>query len=292
MTTIYIDVLVCLNLIVNYFLLLAVGKFLSLPRKRWRLLLGAFLGGFYSLYILLPKTAPWLTILVEILMAITIAMTAFGRKRLLKTCSCFFAMSFLFAGSMYLLWKVAAPDQLIMNNGVVYFQISPLLLIGATVGSYGLVRLFQRLTGRAVPQELFCQVQVIHKGNGISFRAKVDTGNQLREPFSQLPVIVVKETLISNLTKQVENERGFRLIPFHSLDQEGVLPGFLPEKIIVEHSGEIFECQGYLGLCEPEQLPKDFDGLMNSELLITTGVKGKEHERIKISVSKAETKDL
>ena len=55
MTTIYIDILVCLNVIVNYFLLLASGKFLSRPYKRWRILLGAFLGGLYSLYILLPQ---------------------------------------------------------------------------------------------------------------------------------------------------------------------------------------------------------------------------------------------
>ena len=136
MTTIYIDILVCLNVIVNYFLLLASGKFLSRPYKRWRILLGAFLGGLYSLYILLPQLAQWFTILVELAMAATITLTAFGRKGILKTCSCFFAMSFLFAGSMFLLWKTAAPKNLIINNGVVYFQISPLLLIGTTVASY------------------------------------------------------------------------------------------------------------------------------------------------------------
>ena len=92
MTTIYIDILVCLNVIVNYFLLLASGKFLSRPYKRWRILLGAFLGGLYSLYILLPQLAQWFTILVELAMAATITLTAFGREGILKTCSCFFAI--------------------------------------------------------------------------------------------------------------------------------------------------------------------------------------------------------
>lgn len=136
--------------------------------------------------------------LVELAMAATITLTAFGRKGILKTCSCFLSMSFLFAGSMFLLWKTAAPKNLIINNGVVYFQISPLLLIGTTVASYVLVRLFQRITGRAVPEELFCMVQVVHRGKRAVFRAKVDTGNQLREPFSHLPVIVVKETAVSH----------------------------------------------------------------------------------------------
>lgn len=286
MTTIYIDVLVCLNFIVNYFLLLAAGKFLSRSCKRWRMLLGAFLGGLYSLYILLPEIAAWFTMLTELAMAVAIALTAFGRKGLLKTCSCFFAMSFLFAGAMFLIWKIIAPSNLILNNGVVYFQISPLFLIGATVLSYVLVRLFQRITGRPVPQELFCTVQVFYRGQKAVFRAKVDTGNQLREPFSHLPVIVVKKTAVLGLAPGTGEESNFRMIPFHSLDQEGILPGFLPDRIIVEHGKDTFECQGYLGVCKPEQLPPDFDGLMNAELLISTGMKGKEHEKVKNRVSK------
>lgn len=95
-------------------------------------------------------------------------------------------MSFLFAGSMFLLWKTAAPKNLIINNGVVYFQISPLLLIGTTVASYVLVRLFQRITGRAVPEELFCMVQVVHRGKRAVFRRQSGYRNQLREPFSHL----------------------------------------------------------------------------------------------------------
>ena len=183
MTTIYIDILVCLNVIVNYFLLLASGKFLSRPYKRWRILLGAFLGGLYSLYILLPQLAQWFTILVELAMAATITLTAFGRKGILKTCSCFFAMSFLFAGSMFLLWKTAAPKNLIINNGVVYFQISPLLLIGTTVASYVLVRLFQRITGRAVPEELFCMVQVVIGVSGRSSAPKWIPATSFGSPF-------------------------------------------------------------------------------------------------------------
>ena len=41
-----------------------------------------------------------------------------------------------------------------------------------------------------------------------------------------------------------------------------------------------------MGVCKPEQLPPDFDGLMNAELLISTGMKGKEHEKVKNRVSK------
>ena len=41
---IYVDVLVAINLFVNYFLLLATAKFFSLSVKRYRILLASALG--------------------------------------------------------------------------------------------------------------------------------------------------------------------------------------------------------------------------------------------------------
>ena len=51
---VYIDVLLGVNLFVNYFLLLAVGRFLHLAVRRLRLLAGAAVGAVFSLSILLP----------------------------------------------------------------------------------------------------------------------------------------------------------------------------------------------------------------------------------------------
>ena len=46
--TIYIDVLIATNIFINYFLLLAVAKFLHSNAKRWRLVLASVLGAAYS----------------------------------------------------------------------------------------------------------------------------------------------------------------------------------------------------------------------------------------------------
>ena len=53
---------------------------------------------------------------------------------------------------------------------------------------------------------------------------------------------------VSHLAPESGEELNFRMIPFHSLDQEGVLPGFLPDRIMIEHGKDHFECRGYLGL--------------------------------------------
>ncbi len=49
MKTIYADTLVLLNAAVDYLLLLCAGKLCALPLRRWRLALGALLGGAYAL---------------------------------------------------------------------------------------------------------------------------------------------------------------------------------------------------------------------------------------------------
>ena len=50
----YVDVLLGLNLFINYFLLLSVAKFLRISVRRLRLLAGAAIGAAYSLVILVP----------------------------------------------------------------------------------------------------------------------------------------------------------------------------------------------------------------------------------------------
>lgn len=53
-TKIYVDVLVVINIFINYFLLSAASLIVRLKPKRIRLAAGAFTGGAYSLVIFCP----------------------------------------------------------------------------------------------------------------------------------------------------------------------------------------------------------------------------------------------
>ena len=75
--TVYIDVLIGVNLFINYFLLLAVARFLHLPVRRGRMIAGAALGAFYALSIFLPELPSILALLIKLLMSATIIWAAF-----------------------------------------------------------------------------------------------------------------------------------------------------------------------------------------------------------------------
>ena len=61
---IYIDVLIAVNLFINYFLIISTAKFLHLKTQKSRLILGEILGGIYSLYILLPPTNFFVSLII------------------------------------------------------------------------------------------------------------------------------------------------------------------------------------------------------------------------------------
>ena len=67
MKTIYLDVLLCLNLYINYFVLRATAKLLHAKLRTGRCLLAAGVGSLFSLTILLPPMPPVYSILFKLL---------------------------------------------------------------------------------------------------------------------------------------------------------------------------------------------------------------------------------
>jgi stage II sporulation protein GA (sporulation sigma-E factor processing peptidase) len=231
---IYIDILVGVNLFINYFLLLAVSKLLSLPVKRLRLLLAASLGAVGSLSILLPEISMFFSFLLKLAMSALIVLAAYpltGLKDFLRELAAFYVISFSFAGFMIALWYFFAPQGLIIKNSVVYFNISPLFLVGMTVICYFVIRLIHRITGRQAPEDLFCTIRIDMNGRTVSCSAKVDTGNTLKEPFSNAPVAVVCEDCISEIIPKQKEK--IRLVPYQSVSGTGLLPAFKPDKLTV-----------------------------------------------------------
>ena len=101
--TIYLDILFCVNFVVDYILLLTVRRFLSLSCRRRRLLAGAAAGGLLSCVILLPPMPFVVSLAVDILSACIVVAAAFapmGRPEFIRTAFVFFAVSFVYCGMM------------------------------------------------------------------------------------------------------------------------------------------------------------------------------------------------
>ncbi len=279
--TIYADILVTVNLYVDFFLLWCVKKFLGLRVRNRRLVLGALAGAALSLTALLPEPPPPVSLILGLLTALAVTAAAFAplKSRMFwKAAVCFWVFTLLLAGFFLFLLRFFAPKSVAVLGSVVYFDLSPLLLFLFTCGAYLAFSLAQRLLpGRS--QSLGCRWLVV-ENNGAQVRiyAKADTGNALREPFSGLPALVcqaknlkaaapaaVLEFLETGEVKADTGQgEGLRLTPFESLGGAGVLPAFRPESVRDEKTGAVLDC--YVAACSQPLSAGQFDALYNPDL--------------------------
>ena len=283
---IYVDVLISVNLIVNYFILLATSKFLRFTVRRRNIILASILASFFSLYIFVPEINIFISLIIKFAISLFIVATAFGiknKRRLLKAIACFYSSSFGFCGIIFGLWYLVSADNLIVKNGIVYIDISPTFLLLATVLSYIVIRVTNLITGRQNPKNLFCNIELENDNKVSQIRAKIDTGNTLKEPFSDVPVIVAEYKYIRNVvpdsftdflnkphvltSNNLYIKNNFRIIPYKVVSSEGVLPAFKPDKVTITSNGSKLEKEAYVAVCSAGNLCCEFEALINPELI-------------------------
>ncbi|MDO4504437.1 MAG: sigma-E processing peptidase SpoIIGA [Clostridia bacterium] len=275
---IYIDVLIIVNLFVNYFILLTTSKFLNLKLKLSRLILGEILGAIYSLYIFIPEPNLFISILIKLFMSVIMVAVSFEFRKIkqfLKIIVCFYAVNFAFSGTMFTLWCFLKPNGMIINNDIVYFNISPLTLIISTVISYTIIEIINRVIEKKQLKSSKYEIGIKFKDKYIVLNAKIDTGNLLKEPFSNLPVIVVKKSEINllipefNIFESIENQNEIkklkiRMIPFKTISGTGILPAFKPEYVVLKGN---LKKQAYVAVCSDEYFSEGISCLVNPEIL-------------------------
>ena len=245
MPVIYVDVLVALNWLIDALLLYATARLLRTPLGRFRMVLGSLFGGIYACRLLLP-TLPFLVrLLVDVAAASIMLLLAFGKCRLytfVKRLTLFMITSMLFSGVTSLL----SGERLLVHNGVVYADISPLLLTVFTVAAYGVVRVWEWAMTRRLPKGGECRLSVCDNGGESRVRAMWDSGMHLREPFSGAPVVLIQRRSMENsLPKELQEALAgtttttrLRMIPYRTVGGEGMLPAFRPRSVTVQRLGE------------------------------------------------------
>ena len=260
---IYVDILISLNLFINYFILLSVSKFLYIKANRFKLIAGSTIGAIFSLYILFPHKNEFFSFIIKIIMSLLIITVSFGinKKYFFKSFICFLFMNVLFSGFTLLIWFMFKPKGMVVNNGIVYFNISPIVLILSTLISYFFIECINRFLGKHPCDSSMCHVTIKLNEKYSEFDAKLDTGNYLKEPFSNLPVVLVDKNKIKNIisfdnnsndsiSKIVEkNNIPMRIIPFSSVSDDGFLVGFKPDILTIQtKSGSVLNKEAYIGI--------------------------------------------
>lgn len=227
---IYIDVLVVVNIYITW-LLISVTSLLSRTfSKPARRAAASLLGGLLSLAVLIPmpdKPFNITAILLKLLTCLAVTFTAyFGQspKKLLLLSATFFASSMLLYVSTELLERFLGADVILLQNGVMYLDISPLSLILTTAAVYFVICVFSRLFSKNLGELNSCRVTFRLGCKAFSLDGFADTGNKARDLFSGLPVVIC-------IGVELDGGEKLRAVPYKTVSGEGVLYAFLPDEI-------------------------------------------------------------
>jgi stage II sporulation protein GA (sporulation sigma-E factor processing peptidase) len=188
-------------------------------------------------------------------------------------------INFVFGGIIFFTKQITNPPGLWVRNDVMYLDISPVFLAGSTIISYFVFRFINKFAARELPKKTFCNVLINLFGQTKKIRAKIDTGNTLKEPFSLLPVLVVDYDSIKNILPEKvkdyvlgkkcysnpEPDINFRLIPFRSISGSGLLPAIKPQNLTLDDKNIVKDA--YIAICKHGMLPIEYEALVNPDLL-------------------------
>lgn len=269
-TVIYADILIIVNMIVNYFLLRAAAKITSLEFKSYRILLSSFCGGLFSLIIFIDEIPLFLNFIIKILFMSFMVIIAFkiaSFKAFLKYFLAFFAANFIFSGIMLAVNIFIAPNASVYNNGIIYFDINIFTLTLFSVGCYLILTIINRIIKSRTPPKSIYQIRIKYEDKIAECSALFDSGNTLCDCFSGKPVIIAERSFLKNLIdeRKIETLKNYRIIPFSTISSNGALPSFMADSVGIFVSGKWFFAENiYIGITEKKIVSGGFSALIGA----------------------------
>jgi stage II sporulation protein GA (sporulation sigma-E factor processing peptidase) len=189
----------------------------------------------------------------------------------------FYLINFAFAGIMFAMYFIFKPAFMHTNNSFFYIDFSLLTLVVCTIISYAVICLVRFVMDKSRTDGGKYMVIIKRGGRIISLDAISDTGNELYDSFSGRSVIVCGLKKLSDLFEDGEiadcnfdfeesfdMPKGFRLIPFSTISDCGIMPVFKPDEVIIkeENSNKIKKVDALIGINR-----KSTEAIFNPKLL-------------------------
>lgn len=299
---VYVDVMLLINFIMDFFILWATGK-LTGTKARWcRLIAGASCGAIYSLVIFLPQSHILTSLAAKIICSIVMILFAFAPlsfRLFVRSIVYLYIISFVMGGAViaaiYMTDKSPTAIQAwngaaILANSFSYKWLTVGICVALIVGWGGISYLRKNWLHNNLLSTLVIHLQ----GHEVTMQALLDTGNQLVDPLTQQPVIVVEihtlkhllpekilqaiseeELNMTMLSAQLDKEwtGRLRLIPFNSVGRiHGLMLGVRPDYIEVKSRGGIIKREDVIIGIINRNLTKEgkYQALLNSRIIQET----------------------
>lgn len=241
--TVYIDQYIIINTILNFVILRITKTIIKSKSSNPRLFVSSIAGALFAILMLFPQTEAVTGFLGKIIFSLVMTAISFNSKSLksfLKNLVVFYFVSFTIGGCGYAVY----------NNK--YVDTAKLLCITVFL-SYIVFNIISSIYEKYFKYDTLIHKLTIKSGEQqIETECFYDTGNSLTDPITKTPVIVadlnaVKSLLPECMVNEILNgtdvvniyfsyhtDIKLKLIPYHTVSNEGFMLGFVPTDIFID----------------------------------------------------------
>ena len=263
--TLYIDLILLENIIMNYIIILATGMVCRVNIKHIRVLLASILGAIYAILVYIIDLKIYTNPIVKVIISVCMIYISFDStnvKILLKQLLIFYLTSFCFGGAAYYLLHNINPNMIQSVNGVLIgtYPIK-IAILGGILGFFIINISFRIIKNKLTKKDMIYEVEIFYNEKSSNIKVILDTGNLLTEPITKTPVLIVEaeklkgiipQDILNNIENVIYNnsfdnideeiKTRCSIIPFSSIGKDnGIIIGFRPDyiKIYTEEGEEI-----------------------------------------------------
>lgn len=231
---IYADILVLINFVLDFLSLFIAGRLMTKKFRTLRIIAASLFGALYSLvyYLLYPVAWYWL-LPMHLAAASVICLIAYkvgSFKDFAKLTAMFILSAAVLGGILSAVYGISGT----FSEGV-YTEISaPSLIIIALLSTLVAVGYAVLCKKKTVYKSIRADIYIDDKP--IKVDLLVDSGNLVTEPFSSLPVIILRSSVLPPPLDKPEPGNSpvpLRVIPIKTSSGGGMLFGFIPKKVVL-----------------------------------------------------------
>lgn len=245
--TVYIDVLIAVNFVINYMLLKISAFRAAVPYRTFNVVVSAIAGAVFSLIVLFD-IPPWVSACIKIISVTGCCGIAFGfvsKKYFIRTLISLLLVTFAFTGIVSLFSDCSF---VYLNNYFYYININPLLLVGCITAMYMIVIRKETLLSVKRKGEIQ-QCTVTAGGCTAVVPAFFDTGFNVKDILGHRAVILCSLGAVNDcmekefvykirafLQGNIGDFTGIIHVFYSDITGDGILPAIRPEKVLLGNS--------------------------------------------------------
>lgn len=241
--TVYIDILFLLNMIIDYIIICSTAFILNKKCNIVRFLFASVFGALYSTIIFFPMIELLNIVIIKIAVSFVIVLIAFKWQSILdhvKLFVTYYIINFIYGGGMYTFYRFTSlGSKMNYSNGEYYINLPLWAIILLAIFFYFIIKLFSRFLNKTNQQSFIKEIEIYVDNKSITTTALIDTGNELYDPISQKPVILVEKNVlrkiidIDNTEVELIKKYNMRIVPFFDASgKSSIIYAFKPTRLI------------------------------------------------------------